>query len=179
MKTIKLVEILRHLAQYSSPKLLNIALHIVESHDDDEVILAAIEVLETQANKKARLPLLKLASDPDTTQRITSIREIINKNIEKKIWYGNSWIAKSKPDLKMLKELSSRINNGLVLIFKIKADAGSWVTEFRYTGYLVDIDNNISYKEFYLEEQSSVATDFGIVEEMTKKLFKSYLRSNS
>ncbi len=114
-----------------------------------------------------------------TTHQIKSIREIINKNIEKKIWYGNSWLAKKKPDLKMLKELSSRINNGLVLIFKIVVEINSVVDNFKYTGYLVDIDNNISFRQFYSTEQSSSATDFGIVEKMTKKLFKSYLRSNS
>jgi hypothetical protein len=114
-----------------------------------------------------------------TTHHIKSIREIINKDIEKKIWYGNSWLSKNKPDLKMLKELSSRINNGLVLIFKIVSEIGSPVDNFTYTGYLVDIDNNISFKQFYSTEQSSSATDFGIVEKMTKKLFKSYLRSNS
>ena len=114
-----------------------------------------------------------------TTQRITSIRELIDKDIEKKIWYGDSRISKSKPDLNMLKELSSRINSGLVLIFKIETAIGNQVNEFRYTGYLVDIDKNISFKEFYLEEQSAARTDFGIVEKMTKKLFKSYLKSNS
>ena len=114
-----------------------------------------------------------------TTHQIKSIREIINKNIEKKIWYGNSWSAKKKPDLKMLKELSSRINNGLVLIFKIVVESNSVFDNFKYTGYLVDIDNNISFRQFYSTEQSSSDTDFGILEKMTKKLFKSYLKSNS
>ena len=46
-------------------------------------------------------------------------------------------------------------------------------------GYLVDIDNNISFKEISYSEQSTPSTDFTIVEMMTKKLFKSYLNSNS
>lgn len=114
-----------------------------------------------------------------TTHKITPIKELIDKDIEKKIWYGNSWLAKSKPDLKMLKELSNRMNSGLVLIFKIAIDSNSVVDIFKYTGYLVDIENNRSFKEFYSTEQSSSATNFGILEKMTKKLFKSYLKSNS
>jgi len=114
-----------------------------------------------------------------TTRKITPIKELIDKDIEKKIWYGNSWLAKSKPDLKMLKELSNRMNSGLVLIFKISIDSNSVVDIFKYTGYLVDIENNRSFKEYYSTEQSSSATNFGIVERMTKKLFKSYLKSNS
>jgi len=114
-----------------------------------------------------------------TTRKITPIKELIDKDIEKKIWYGNSWLAKSKPDLNMLKELSNRMNSGLVLIFKIAIDSNSVVDIFKYTGYLVDIENNRSFKQFYSTEQSSSATNFGIVEKMTKKLFKSYLKSNS
>lgn len=71
MKTIKVVEILRHLAQYSSPKLVKLSMDIISRSDDDEVILAAIEVLEQQADEHTRIPLLELAADPDTTQRIT------------------------------------------------------------------------------------------------------------
>ena len=113
------------------------------------------------------------------THKITSIRELIDKDIEKKIWYGNSWLAKSKPDLNMLKELSNRMDSGLVLIFKIAIESNSVVDIFKYTGYLVDIENNRSFKQFYSTEQSSSATNFGILEKMTKKLFKSYLKSNS
>lgn len=113
-----------------------------------------------------------------TTHPIKSIRKIINKNIEKKIWYGNSSYSKNKPDLKMLEELSGRINSGLILIFKVVSEIGRAVDSFTYTGYLVDIDNNISIKEIYYSEQSSSSTDFTIVEMMTKKLFKSYLTSN-
>jgi len=114
-----------------------------------------------------------------TTHKITPIKELINKDIEKKIWYGNSWLAKSEPDLNLLKELSNKMNSGLVLIFKIAIDSNSVVDNFKYTGYLVDIDNNKSFKQFYSTEQSSSATNFGILEKMTKKLFKSYLKSNS
>ena len=66
-----------------------------------------------------------------------------------------------------------------MLIFKIVDDTNSVVDNFKYTGYLVDIENNKSFKEFYSTEQSSAAADFGILEKLTKKLFKSYLRSNS
>ena len=114
-----------------------------------------------------------------TAHQIKSIREIINKNIEKKIWYGNSRYSKNKPDLKMLNELSKRINSGLILTFKIVSEIGKAIDNYTYTGYLVDIDNNISFKEIYYFEQSSPFTDFTIVEMMTKKLFKSYLNSNS
>ena len=114
-----------------------------------------------------------------TTQQIKSIRELINKNIQKEIWYGNSWLPKSKPDLKLLKELSSRINSGLVLIFKITIESNSVVDNFKYTGYLFDIESDRLFKQFYSTEQSSSTTDFGIIEKMTKKLFKSYLSSNS
>jgi hypothetical protein len=114
-----------------------------------------------------------------TAHQIKSIREIINKNIEKKIWYGNSRYSKNKPDLKMLNELSKRINSSLILTFKIVSEIGRAMDNYTYTGYLVDIDNNISFKEIYYFEQSSPFTDFTIVEMMTKKLFKSYLNSNS
>jgi len=114
-----------------------------------------------------------------TAHHIKSIREIINKNIEKEIWYGNSRYSKNKPDLKILNELSRRINSSLILTFKIESQPGREVDRFTYTGYLVDIDNNISFKEIDYSEQSSPFTDFTIVEMMTKKLFKSYLKSNS
>jgi len=71
------------------------------------------------------------------------------------------------------------MNSGIVLIFKISIDSNSVVDIFKYTGYLVDIDNNRSYKEYYSTEQSSSTTDFGILEKMTKKLLKSYQKSNS
>ncbi len=114
-----------------------------------------------------------------TDHHIKSIREIISKNIEKKIWYGNSRYSKNKPDIKMLKELSNRINSGLILTFKIVSETGRALDNYTYTGYLVDIDNNISLKEIHYSEQSYPSTDFTIVETMTKKLFKSYLNSNS
>jgi Caspase domain len=114
-----------------------------------------------------------------TTHKITPIKELIDKDTEKKIWYGNSWLAKSKPDLKMLKELSNKMNSGLVLIFKIAIDSNSVVDIFKYTGYLVDIENNRSFKEYYSTEQSSSATDFGILEKMTKKLLKSYQKKSN
>jgi len=71
------------------------------------------------------------------------------------------------------------MNSGIVLIFKISIDSNSVVDIFKYTGYLVDIDNNRSYKEYYSTEQSSSTTDFGILEKMTKKLLKSYQKSSS
>lgn len=113
------------------------------------------------------------------TQPIKSIREIINKNIEKKIWYGNSRYSKNKPDLKLLNELSKRIRSGLILIFKIVSETGVVVDNFTYTSYLIDIDNNKSFKEVHFIEQSSSLTNFAIVEMMTKKLFESYLSVNS
>jgi len=114
-----------------------------------------------------------------TTQYIMSIRDIINKNIEQKIWHSHSWFSEKKPDLKLLKELSSRINFGLVLIFRIESNVGSYRDNFEYSGYLVDVDNNITFKEINDFEQSSSVTDFTIVEMMTKKLFESYQNSNS
>jgi uncharacterized caspase-like protein len=113
----------------------------------------------------------------DPAHQIKSIREIINKNIEKKIWYGNSRYAKNKPDLNLLKELSGKINSGLILTFKITSEIGIIVDNFTYTGYLVDVDNNISVKDVHYSEQSSGFTDFSIVKKMTKKLIKSYLSS--
>jgi len=115
----------------------------------------------------------------DTAHRIKSIRKMIDKNTEKKIWYGNSRYPKNKPDLKTLNELSGKIHPGLILTFKISSEIGRAVDNFTYTGYIVDIDNNISFKEIYYSEQSSPFTDFSIVEMITKKLLKSYLNSNS
>jgi len=114
-----------------------------------------------------------------TAHHIKSIREIINKKVEKKIWYGNPRYSKNKPDLKMLNELSKRINSSLILTFKIVSEIGMTMDNFTYTGYLVDIDNNISFEETYYSEQSLPFTDFTIVEKMTKKLFRSYLNSNA
>jgi uncharacterized caspase-like protein len=114
-----------------------------------------------------------------TAHQIKSIREIINKNIEKKIWYGDSKYSKNKPDLNLLKELSRKINSSLILTFKITINIGREWDDFTYTGYLVDIDNNTSFKEIYYNEQLLQSTDFTIVEMVTKKLFKSYLNSNS
>lgn len=113
------------------------------------------------------------------TRPIKSIKEIINKNIEKKIWYGNSRYSKNKPDLKLLNELSKRIHSGLILIFKIVSETGVIVDNFTYTGYLIDINSNKSFKEVHIIEQSSSLTNFAIVEMMTKKLFESYLSVNS
>jgi hypothetical protein len=79
----------------------------------------------------------------------------------------------------MLKELSRRINSSLILTFKIVSQTGRDADNFTYTGYLVDIDNNKSFKEISYSEQSTPSTDLTIVEMMTKKLFKSYLSSNS
>ena len=114
-----------------------------------------------------------------TTHPIISIRDMISHKIERKIWYGNSSYAHNKPDIKMLKQLSKKINSGLVLIFKVESEGASPYSEnSRYIGYLVDIDHDLSFEENYDSEQSSPFTDFAIVETLTKKLFKSYLNSN-
>jgi hypothetical protein len=118
-------------------------------------------------------------NEGNKTNPITSINEIINKNMERKIWYGNSRYAKNKPDIKILEELSKKINSGLILIFKVASEPGTPVYDnSSYAGYLIDIDNNISFKEIYYSEQSSPHTDFTIVETMTKKLFTSYLNAS-
>jgi len=70
MKTIKVVEVLRYLARFTSLKLVELGLSIITTIDDDEVILAAIEMLEHQADDKVRVPLLELAAQPETTMRI-------------------------------------------------------------------------------------------------------------
>ena len=113
-----------------------------------------------------------------TNHQIKSIKQMINKNIEKKIWYISSRSARKEPDFKILKELSKKINSGLILTFKMESEisSASW-NNASYRGYLVDIENNISFKETYLDDDT-VYTKFGIVEMMTKKLFESYLNSN-
>ncbi|MFC1849469.1 hypothetical protein ACFL27_04585 [candidate division CSSED10-310 bacterium] len=70
MKTMKVVEILRHLARYKSDELVDMAINFISEYDDDEVILAAVEILEEQANEKARMPLLELIAQSEATQRI-------------------------------------------------------------------------------------------------------------
>ncbi|MBN2384394.1 hypothetical protein JXQ70_16065 [bacterium] len=80
MKTIKVVEILRHLALYQSACLVDLGLSIITSFDDDEVILAGLEVLEKQADERSRQTMLELAAAPETTLRITfRIGDIIEK----------------------------------------------------------------------------------------------------
>lgn len=69
MRTIKIVEILKHLSEYKTPNLVPVALKFINS-GDDEVVIEAIDVLATQADEETRIPLLTLASAPDTTMRI-------------------------------------------------------------------------------------------------------------
>ena len=113
------------------------------------------------------------------THPIKSIKEIINHNTERKIWYGNFSYTQNKPDINMLKVLSKKINSGLILIFKVESEGTSpGFDNANYTGYLIDMDNDVSFKESYYSEQTSPYTDFTIVENMTKKLFTSYLNTD-
>jgi uncharacterized caspase-like protein len=114
-----------------------------------------------------------------TTHPIKSIRDMIDHNMERKIWYGNYSYAQDKPDIKLLKQLSKKINPGLILIFKIESEGSSpYADNSRYIGYLIDIDHDTSFGETYYSEQSSPFTDFSIVETMTRKLFNSYLNAH-
>jgi len=69
-KTIKLIEMLRHLARYKNEKLLDAALTFIDPIFDDEVILAAIELLEAQEDESVRQPLMELGAQTEITHRI-------------------------------------------------------------------------------------------------------------
>lgn len=69
-KTIKLVELLRYLSRFRSPALVDFATTYLTASHDDEVIIAAIDILQQQADERARTALIDLAMDQSTTQRI-------------------------------------------------------------------------------------------------------------
>lgn len=95
-QTIKLVEMLRHLAKYHTNDLVDIALEYIRPGENDEVIVAAVEILENQNDEKSRIPLLELAVHEETTQRITfRIGDLIEKL---------QWNIKGFPERKQLED---------------------------------------------------------------------------
>jgi serine/threonine protein kinase len=110
---------------------------------------------------------------------LISIEPLINEDIQKEMWYGNSKFPKKKPDFTVLKKLAKQISADLILTFRIVSqDAGPIRIKIDYNGYLIDIDKNIFYeRKIYSEEYSFPSVDFDIIKKITKDIFKFYLSS--
>ena len=115
-----------------------------------------------------------------TNYKLVSVEDLINKDIQKEMWYGNSNFPKKKPDFNVLKELAKQISADLILTFRIASEeAGPVRIDVEYNGYLIDIEKNIFYeKETCLEEYEFYSVDFDLMKKITKDIFKSYLTSN-
>ncbi|MCK4817375.1 hypothetical protein KA005_16515, partial [bacterium] len=115
-----------------------------------------------------------------TNYNPVSIEHLINEDIQKKMWYGNSKFPKKKPDFNVLKELAKKISADLILTFRIVSkDVGPIRIDTDYNGYLIDIDKNIFYeRKIYLEEYAFPSADFDLIKKITKDIFKLYLSSN-
>ena len=111
-----------------------------------------------------------------TDHSIADTSKFFNKKVIKNIWYGNSWWAKEKPDLKVLKKISKQINADLVLIFKVEKDPSGY--DIKYNGYLVDVKKGVYYKKLTENTNSFLFTNFGILEDITKDLFEKYKNNN-
>ena len=104
--------------------------------------------------------------------KLVSVEHLINEDIQKQIWYGNSKFPKKKPDYNVLKELAKQISADLILTFRIVSNTfGPNRIEIDYNGYLIDIEKNIFYeKEIHLEEYAFPSVDLDVIKKITKDI---------
>jgi hypothetical protein len=118
-----------------------------------------------------------------TDSRLRLINTLIDEELEKEIWYGNSTSPRNKPDYNVLKNLAKKIKSDLILTFKITSSpVHTNELLITYNGYLVDIEKNVDYEKLYRKyynEESIGFVEFDIVKKMTKDLFELYLNPNS
>jgi class 3 adenylate cyclase len=117
-----------------------------------------------------------------TKHQLRRINSLIHEGLEKEIWYGNSAFPRKKPDHSVLKQLAKTIHSDLILTFKIVSVPTHPVELYvTYSGYLVDVENNIDYEKThrkYYNERSIGFADFDIIKKITKDLFELYQKSN-
>lgn len=118
------------------------------------------------------------AAKKPALQKLISIKQTISDGAEKEMWFGDSRYPKKKPDFETLSRLSKSINSNLVLTFKVIHLPSVNERDFiEYKGYLVDIEKN-AYYEKRLEIEDFPSIDVNRLQNITKSLFTSYLKSN-
>jgi uncharacterized caspase-like protein len=115
--------------------------------------------------------------DKPIDNKLISIKKIIPASTKREIWYGDSRYPKKKPDYKLLHKLSKSINSNLILTFKVThLPSTAYIDYVEYRGYLVDIEKNIYYEK-RLETEGMPHIEVYALKDVTKDLFKSYLKS--